>query len=331
MPTALCLYSGGLDSRLVIKIMRDCGWEVAAFHAQHAFIGKEKPAAARARVERECRELGARAVYFSDTTPRLVELLRHNRYGFGKNLNPCIDCRLATITAAAAFMAEAGAELLATGEVLGQRPKSQQRNGLNAVSNSLPPELRGRLLRPLSAKLLPPTLAEQEGKIDREKLYDFSGRGRQPQMALAEKFGITDYPNPAGGCLLTDAGFCGRMRALLEKQPEVSAEDIELRKVGRQAYTASGTLMVISRDSAEGDRLEQLMRPGDITYITVPHNGALVLLRGNNITKDDERLAASAAAHYSKYRGATRAEFCRVKDGAGEMRELAVDAYTAIG
>lgn len=323
MPTALCLYSGGLDSRLVIKIMKNCGLRVVAFHAIHAFVGHDSPAAVRARVERECRELGADDVRFAHTTATLVGLLRKNRFGFGKNLNPCIDCRIANLLAAARFMEETGADFLATGEVLGQRPKSQKLFGMNAVAGALPPHLRGRLVRPLSAKLLPPTIPEQEGILDREKLYDISGRGRGRQMELAAQFGIGDYPSPAGGCLLTDAGFSGRMRELLARQAEISEDDIALRKVGRHQYTASGALLVSARDSDEGDALEALARPDDVTFITVPKNGAMVLLRGP-ATPADEELAISAAVHYSKYRGAAEAQVERRHQG--EIQRLTVTA-----
>lgn len=328
MRTCLVLYSGGLDSRLTIKIMLDAGVEVVAFHALHLFAGKTAFDETRKKIKAECLSLGAKDVIFAETTANIVELLRCNRFGFGKNLNPCIDCRLSTILTAARAMREIGADFLATGEVLGQRPKSQQRFGLSTIDKNLPADLQGLLLRPLSAKLLSPTIPELNGWIGREKLYAINGRSRNAQIALAEKFAIGDFPNPAGGCLLTDGVFSTRMRELLKRQTIINDDDIELLKVGRHINFADGVI-VIARDSNEGDILEKLARPHDKIFITQPLNGALVLLRdAKNTGEIAEKTAQQYAAHYSKYRNAKNVEILRIENGAKNVKIIAVEKLT---
>lgn len=298
----VCLYSGGLDSRLIIKIMVNMGIEVVAFHGLHCFEGKESYKQIKLRVEREVKDLGASEVVFRDMTPNIVKLLHKNKYGFGKNLNPCTDCRINTVNTGIAVMREVGADFICSGEVIGQRPKSQQRHTMNAVLNNVEDrEAVELLLRPLCAKLFEPTIPEKEGWVDREKLYDWSGRSRTPQFKLAEELQIGDFPDPAGGCLLTDKGFCIKMQDLIDNKENISNDDIELLKVGRHLRTPAGIKIVSARNSEEGDALEESLRDCDTAFITDPLPGAYIVVV-DRIDPEAERIAAGLAVHYSKYR-----------------------------
>ncbi len=298
----MCLYSGGLDSRLIIRLMVNMGIEVVAFHGVHAFESRELLVHMAAEVERDCRALGASEVVMRDQTQEILRLIGINKYGLGKNLNPCTDCRINTVLNGYEVMRQVGADFVCSGEVLGQRPKSQQRHTMNAVLNSMKRYGGGGLLlRPLCAKLLDETIPEMRGWVDREQLFDFSGRSRHEQMWLAEELGIGDYPSPAGGCLLTDIGYASRLHELLQYEKVPDTNNLELLKFGRHYRAANGTKLVSSRNGEEGDILEGLARSGDTFYIADPRPGAFILVRGE-IDAEVERLAAGIAGYYSKYR-----------------------------
>ena len=303
MRKCVCLYSGGLDSRLVIALMSSLpGIEVVAYHGLHCFEGKDDFTAIRERVGRDCRKLGAKDVVFRDMTPQIAGLLRENRYGFGKNLNPCLDCRINTVSNGFSVMREIGADFICTGEVLGQRPKSQQRDGMNAVQKAAERlGCAGLLLRPLCAKLMEPTIPETEGWVSRESLYSFSGRSRQQQFQLADKLGVDEFPAPAGGCLLTDVGYCRRLQDLREIKKDLKNNDFDLLKFGRHYRLPDGAKIVVARDAQEGDKLDELAQEGDVLYITAGQPGALVLLRGQP-SAEAENAACALAKHYSKFR-----------------------------
>ena len=195
----LCLLSGGLDSQLSICVLRDQGLHVEAVVFASPFFKIE--AAKRAS---ENLKVPLQVVSF---TQDILELVNHPPHGFGGGLNPCIDCHALMIRRAGELMVEKGFDFVATGEVLNQRPMSQNRRSLGIVEADS--ALNGRLLRPLSALLLEPTVPELEGKVDRTRLLGLNGRTRKPQMELAKKFGLVEYPSPAGGCLLTEKGIYG--------------------------------------------------------------------------------------------------------------------------
>ncbi len=319
MRKCICLYSGGLDSRLIISVMKNLGLEVIAYHGLHCFEGKDTFEKTRERVTRECLALGASKVVFRDMTAQILALLHKNRYGFGKNLNPCIDCRINTVTNGFEVMKEEGADFVCSGEVIGQRPKSQQRNGMNTVKNNID-ELgyEGLLLRPLCAKLLDPTIPENKGWVEREKLYDFNGRSRTPQFNLAAELGITEFPTPAGGCLLTDANFALRMKDLLEHKKNIKNNDIDLLKFGRHYRLPDGDKIVSARSSDDGDKIEELPLNG-FYYMTAEHPGALVHIEGE-CTAQGRRIAAGIAIHYSKFRGQNTVGV-KVWSAAGETED----------
>jgi tRNA-specific 2-thiouridylase len=183
-----------------------------------------------------------------DITAPHLEVLKNPRYGYGRNLNPCIDCHALMVRSALEMMGEVEADFVATGEVLGERPKSQNRQALELVARSS--GAGDLLLRPLSARLLPETRPELEGWVERGCLLDLSGRSRRRQMELAEEWGIAEYETPAGGCLLTDAGFSGRLRDLMSRVPGFDGADAILMRVGRHTWAGS-TLIVLGRRHEE--------------------------------------------------------------------------------
>ena len=221
---AISLFSGGLDSQLAVCLVKRQGIEVEGVNFKAPFFGGDRKMAMAAD------DLGI-SLKTIDISEEYMDVLRNPKYGYGKNMNPCIDCHGFMIRKAGEYMQENGASFILTGEVLGQRPMSQNKSSLAAVDKIS--GFRGLILRPLSAKLLPPTIAEQEGWVDREKLLDISGRSRVRQMELAAELGITEYPSPAGGCLLTMENFSRRLRHLFQLRPEAKPHETEILKHGR--------------------------------------------------------------------------------------------------
>jgi len=239
--------SGGLDSQLAIRVLQHAGAEVEAICFSTPFFdisGAKKAAAA----------LGVKLhiVDFLEDELRLIEAPAH---GFGGAMNPCIDCHAKMIERAGELMRELGYDFVATGEVQGQRPMSQNRQSLGVVEKCS--TMKGRLVRPLSAKLLEPTIPELDGKLDRERLCDISGRGRERQIAMAAEFGIVDYPSPAGGCKLTEDGFCRKLKDLMDHEGLRLADGsanralIGLLKVGRRFRLPDGSGVILGRDGGE--------------------------------------------------------------------------------
>ena len=294
---AIVLFSGGLDSILATKLMLEQGVEVVAvnFSAKLCMCGCKKtgesPAQAAARM------LGV-PLETVDITDDFLELVKNPAYGHGANMNPCIDCKIYMFKHARALMEKLGASFLVTGEVLGERPMSQRKDALNIIEKQA--GVKGILLRPLTAKLMDPTIPEKEGLVDRERLLDISGRSRKPQMALAEKFGITEYPNPAGGCLLTDPGFAKRVREAM-KHGEFTKENLALLSVGRHFRLYDGARLVVGRDAGENEILESLAKPDDIIFKMKDHQGPISILRGSE-DLETIKLAASIACYHTKFR-----------------------------
>lgn len=293
---AVVLLSGGLDSILALRLMQDLGIEVVAVNYYIAFAVCGG-AGLEGAPEKAAKMLGVELKKF-DITKEYLEMFKSPKHGYGANINPCIDCKIFMLKKAKEYMKEAGASFLVTGEVLGERPMSQRKDALNIIERDA--GVKGILLRPLTAKLLPPTIPEKEGVVDREKLLDISGRSRKPQMALAEKFGIKEYPNPAGGCLLTDPGFSNRVKDLM-KHGELSIDNLELIAVGRYFRLPDGSKLAVGRDQGENERLLSMAKPGDIMLKLKDYQGPISILRG---AADDNtlNLAAGIAAHHTKFR-----------------------------
>lgn len=298
----IVLLSGGLDSLLVTRLMAAQGLRVTAMHTLNCFHSTQALAERQERLRADALRLGAEDIVFPDITDDIIALVRRPKHGYGRNLNPCIDCRLRTMREGFGLMAARGADFVVTGEVAGQRPMSQRRDALSLADREIARwGHAGLLLRPLSAKLLPETTPQRERWVDPGRLYDISGRGRDRQMAMAEELGIGAYPSPAGGCLLTDPGFSERLRRLMRCRPDWGADDVELLKVGRHFCIGAGVKVVASRREEENYLLRGLARPGDRFYINDERNGAIVLLRGGR-TEEAERIAAGLAVHFSKMR-----------------------------
>lgn len=261
---AIVLLSGGLDSILAAQILHAQRIEVLALYFMTPFNYSAVNANPQASIAaRAAKSLGIafKSCYLFDS---YIEMLRKPKYGFGKNINPCLDCHILMLKEAKKVMEEIGASFITTGEVLGQRSMSQRRDTLNIVERDS--GLRGLLLRPLCARLLPETLPEQEGIVEREKLLDISGRGRKRQLALAEKWGITKYSSPAGGCLLTDKSFARRVEDLLKFQDSIGKNDAELLKLGRHFRINSRLKLIVGRNDKENKEIFKLALPGEALY-----------------------------------------------------------------
>jgi len=287
---AISLFSGGLDSILATRVIMEQGIEVVAVKFVSPFFGYDILKDIPAYREETKRKFGIDATVV-DISDEYLQMLRSPSHGFGKYFNPCIDCKIFMLERADALLEEYGASFLITGEVLGQRPMSQRRDTLNVIERDS--GTRSRLLRPLSARLMNETEAEREGLVDRERLLDFSGRGRSRQIALAKEFGISDFPAPAGGCILADPILSRRISMVYDGSFVVTQEtmdvvDILLMLIGRQFLLPGGGWLILGRDEKENDRLEELREPGDITVCIEERPGPVSLLRRAADLYDDE-------------------------------------------
>ena len=242
--------SGGLDSQLAIRVLQRAGAGVEAVCFSTPFFDIS---AAKAAAD----ALGVK-LHIVDFTDDEISLIENPPHGFGGAMNPCIDCHALMIRRAGELMTRLGYDFVATGEVQGQRPMSQNKQSLGIVEKCS--GLKGRLVRPMSAKLLEPTIPELEGKLDREKLLDISGRGRERQIALAAEFGIVDYPSPAGGCKLTEEGFCRKLKDLKDHEGLGNRKLVELLLVGRRFRLPGGSSVILGRDKNENEILKELGR-----------------------------------------------------------------------
>jgi tRNA-specific 2-thiouridylase len=285
---ALGLLSGGLDSMLAARLLLDQGIEVTGITFQTPFFG---PEAARKAVA----QLGI-PLRVMDIGIAHLAMLRNPRYGYGSQMNPCIDCHALMLRRAGQIMETEAFDFLFTGEVLGQRPMSQRRDALASVDKLA--GYPGHILRPLSAGLLPVTIPEREGKVDRARLLKIHGRSRKQQMAMAARYGIHDYPSPAGGCLLTSPGFAHRLRDLFTTQEDIDLRDVELLKHGRHLRLPHGSRLVVGRIHADNVKLKELARSDDIVLKVNEVPGPTALLPKNAAAADVE-LAAVVVAAYS--------------------------------
>ncbi|HDL65061.1 MAG TPA: DUF814 domain-containing protein [Proteobacteria bacterium] len=322
---ALALLSGGLDSMLAARLIMDQGVEVLGISYSTPFFSSE-------RGRRSALELGIDFQSY-DITAEYIGILRHPRYGYGRNCNPCTDCHRLMVSIATRKLEELAASFIITGEVVGQRPKSQTRDAMNAVAKGTSP---GLLLRPLSALLLPETMPEKEGWVDRSKLLSLSGRSRKDQFALAARYGLKDYSSPGGGCLLTEPGYCRKLLELKEEEGW-KIPDLELLRVGRHFRISSGVQVVSGRDDRENRALIKLAGENDYLFQATLRPGSQVLLRcRGEYLSGDIAAAAAICARYSKekeepifeidyWRGGERREVKRIS--ASPMAEEGLDGF----
>ncbi|AGW14437.1 putative Thiamine biosynthesis protein [Megalodesulfovibrio gigas DSM 1382 = ATCC 19364] len=313
---ALALFSGGLDSVLAARLVLAQGRRVTGLHFVSPFFGKPQLLPAW----QEMYGLDLVPVDVSDAYVRL--LLDGPAHGYGKNLNPCVDCKILMLARARQLLAEYGAQCIVSGEVLGQRPMSQRRDALDIISREA--GVRDLLVRPLCAQKLAPTPVEEAGILDRARLRDFWGRGRSGQLTLARELGITSIPTPAGGCLLAEKESVRRYWPVLRRVPAPSPVDFHIANAGRQFWNGQHWL-AIGRNREANERLEALAGPQDLVFTLRDMPGPLGLGRqwpGLRWTAETVRTAAAAVLSFSSKVKELRKEAAVVVCGAGHQETV---------
>lgn len=294
---AVALLSGGLDSMLAIRILQDQGIEVEAINVQTMFSCCKNTAALAAD------RLGVPLTVLRQEDD-YVDVIRRPRHGYGKGVNPCIDCRIYMFRRARRIMDEVGAALVVSGEVVGQRPMSQKRRDLEIIARES--QLDDRLLRPLSAHLLPPTHAERTGQVDRSQLFSFRGRGRKGLISLARHYQFDEIPSPSAGCALAETSFAGKVRDLLEVDAFATRWDFELLKLGRHIRIDRQAKAIVGRRAEENRALEEMYHQtaSRSSAILAPNGfpGPTVLLIGPPLPTTLE-LVGGIILRYAKYHG----------------------------
>jgi len=291
----VALLSGGLDSTLAIKTMQKQGFEVSAVAIKTPFCDFDCGRGCGFEIREKADNLGVnlKTVYLGD---EYIEMLKHPKHGFGSGMNPCIDCRAMMFEAGKKHMEEIGAEFIISGEVLGQRPMSQFAPALKKIEKLS--NLEGKIVRPLSAALLPATDPEKNGLIKRKDLGMIRGRSRKEQLKMAKEFGIEDPPNAGGGCLLTDPAFSLRAIDLFKHIETPTTNDIDLLKIGRHFRLDQNTKLIVGRNKDENEMMHALALSNDILLEAKEHVGPTTLLRGNGIEKHIE-FSAKITLRYS--------------------------------
>ena len=291
----VALLSGGLDSTLAIKTMQKQGFEVSAVAIKTPFCDFDCGRGCGFEIREKADNLGVylKTVYLGD---EYIEMLKHPKHGFGSGMNPCIDCRAMMFEAGKKHMEEIGAEFIISGEVLGQRPMSQFAPALKKIEKLS--NLEGKIVRPLSAALLPATDPEKNGLIKRKDLGMIRGRSRKEQLKMAKEFGIEDPPNAGGGCLLTDPAFSLRAIDLFKHIETPTTNDIDLLKIGRHFRLDQNTKLIVGRNEDENEIMHALALSNDILLEAKEHVGPTTLLRGNGIEKHIE-FSAKITLRYS--------------------------------
>ena len=286
MIKALGLFSGGLDSILAVKLIQQQGIDVRIVNFTTPFFPPKKAKEMAKQLKLKLKVI--------DVTKDYMKVLRNPKHGYGSFLNPCIDCKIFMLRKAKGYGKRIGAKFIFTGEVLGERPMSQNKNALALIEKES--GLKGKLLRPLSAKLLPITETEEKW-IDRDKLLDIEGRGREKQIKLAKEFKINNYPTPSGGCLLTNNEYAAKAKDLITNNRKISTNDIKLLKIGRH-FRCGKSKIIVGRNNNENKELIKLKNSSDYVF-EVPNTGSpLTILQGPK-TKESIDLAVRLTAHYS--------------------------------
>lgn len=316
---ALALLSGGLDSTLAVKVMLEQGIAVEALNFTSPFCTcTGKNAGCKSEAVRVAQEFDI-PIKVMHKGVEYLEVVRNPRHGYGKGMNPCIDCRIFLLRKAKEYMQESGADFVITGEVLGQRPMSQRRDTLRVIERES--GLEGLLLRPLSAKHFPPTIPEQKGWVDRDKLLGIQGRSRKEQMQLAEELDVTNYPCPAGGCLLTEVSFVSKVRDVFQHADELNLRDFRLLKAGRHFRIGPKSKVLIGRSEAENELLERAVQPGEAEIRWLEGGSPLGVILG----EVNEGITATAAKILLRYTKAEAGRECLVQFSAGQdQRELTI-------
>jgi len=304
---ALALLSGGLDSTLAVKVILEQGIEVEALNFTSPFCScTGRNAGCKSEAVRVAEEFNI-PIKVMNKGMEYLEIVRNPRHGYGKGMNPCIDCRIFLMRKAKEYMAESGADFVITGEVLGQRPMSQRRHTLDIIERES--GLAGLLLRPLSAKHFEPTIPELEGWVDRKSLLAIQGRSRKEQMQLAAELDVKNYPCPAGGCLLTELSFVSKVRDVFDHSDQLNLRDFRLLRLGRHFRVTPRTKLIVGRDEAENNLLEKHVQAGEATVLWLEGGGPLGLLIG----EIDDASLETAAKIVLRYTKAEPGGDCSVK------------------
>jgi tRNA U34 2-thiouridine synthase MnmA/TrmU len=288
---ALGLLSGGLDSTLAVKLILDQDIDVFAINFTSPFCLCGRGGCGAVEVAKKF-NIPIRIVKKGED---YLKIIRNPKHGYGRNMNPCIDCRIYTLKKSKKYAKEIGASFIFTGEVLDERPMSQHTKALRIIEKET--GLEGKILRPLSAKLLPETEAEKKEWVDREKLLDIRGRCRKPQIELAKNLKINDYPCPSGGCLLTYKEFADKVRDLFEHKKKVSMKHIELLKIGRH-FRFGNNKIIVGRNENENEKLLKMKEKDDYYFEVLDFMGPITLLQGPK-TKEVIKKAAGLTSRYS--------------------------------
>jgi tRNA-specific 2-thiouridylase len=291
----VALLSGGLDSQLAIKMMQKQGFEVSAVAIKTPFCDFDCGRGCGFEIRERADDLNVnlKTVYLGD---EYIEMLKHPKHGIGAGFNPCIDCRSMMFDAAKKHMEEIGAEFIISGEVLGQRPMSQHAPALRTIEKES--DLVGKIVRPLSAALLPETDPEKNGLIKRENLGMIKGRQRKIQLQMAKEYGIENPPNAGGGCLLTEPQFGVKAKDLFSHTENPTINDIDLLKIGRHFRLDEQTKFIVGRNKDENEMIKAIALPGDILLEAKDFVGPVSILRGSN-AKEHLKFASSVTLRYS--------------------------------
>ena len=303
----MALLSGGLDSTLAVKLVLDQDIDVEAINFVSPFCLCRKGGCGALEVAKNL-NIPLKTITVGEEYLRIV---RKPKFGYGKNMNPCIDCRIFMLKKAKKYAEEMGASFIFTGEVLGQRPMSQHRKTLGIIEKEA--GLKGKILRPLSAKLLPPTEVEKKGLISRETLLGIEGRSRKKQIRLAQELKVTEYSCPGGGCLLTYREFTSKLKDLFEHKKRISLKDVRLLKVGRH-FRFGKNKIIVGRNEAENGLLLQMKMTNDYCFEAQDTGSPTTLLQGPK-TRTAVKRAAELTAYYSD----RKQSVVLVKFGKGEL------------
>lgn len=324
---AIALLSGGLDSTLAVKMMLDMGIDVEALNFTSPFCtctGKNSGCKSEAvRVAQEF-NIPIKVVHKGLD---YLEIVRNPLHGYGKGVNPCVDCRIYLLRKAKEYMQESGADFIITGEVLGQRPMSQRRDSLRVIERES--GLEGLLLRPLSAQHFEPTIPEREGWVDREKLLAIKGRSRKDLFQLADELDVKNYPCPAGGCLLTELSFVPKVQDLFEHTVELNLRDFRMLKIGRHFRIGEQTKLIVGRDENDNKLLEAAVRSDETSLFwldgNTPHG--VIVGRQDQVCLD---LACRIMLRYTRAEAGTVCRISVVRNGEETILPVSNDISEAM-
>lgn len=326
--SAIGLFSGGLDSWLAALLIKKQGFKVYLLHFSSTYFGYADEGIKN--LKDKVNEHGMELVVVEPGQEYLDTVFCNPEYGYGSSKNPCIDCHGYMLKVAKNKMQELGAEFVFSGEVLGQRPMSQQRRGLGAVEKQS--GLKGFLIRPLSAKLLEPSIPEQNGILNRELLKDISGRGRKDQIALAKELGLKEFPQPAGGCKFTDPNLTKRLSKMLEINGRVTWDDLKLLRFSRNFYIGDNIYFYVTREEKELLLLTKFFNMGIVVEPRSDIPGATGLAvkydekgfqKNAEINKDSLKILGRIISRYTKpyQQGALSVDICFLKNGAEFLKD----------